>query len=162
MNDVDQEVTTAIEIEHTSRVHFRCDFKVKYVIVGDLETLKGARVTVFETTDHEVFAFCSSEEPLELGDVKRIIRGMGLNASHYLPPAQHHSYFINYGKLAFTTAFPGRHITSNDDLSFYESLAPYNPALIKIRAITDGIYGYIPVLEQWYKAADFTYISSKE
>jgi hypothetical protein len=159
MNDVDQEVTTAIEIEHASRVHFSYDFKVKQIIANDLETLKGSRTTVFETTDHKILAFCTSEESLELGDVKHIIRGMGLEASYYLPPAQYHGYFINYGKQAFASAFPGRQITSNDNLSFYESLAPYNPALIKVHTIPDGVYGYIPALGKWYKAIDVTYKS---
>lgn len=157
MVDLYQEVSEAIEIERACRTHFAYDFKIKHIIADNLETSKNSHGTVFKTTENEVYAYFTASTPLTFGDIKRIIRSMNLKAAVYLPPAGNHDYFKAYGQQAFQVSFPGRRITNDDNLSFYQSLAPYSPALVKIAEINGEIRGYIPVMEAWYKAVDYTY-----
>ncbi|HEU5122253.1 MAG TPA: hypothetical protein VFT59_05410 [Candidatus Saccharimonadales bacterium] len=149
--------TAVAAIEHACQTTFAYSVRVTNIVADALETPKNSHTTIFETDGGELLALCHSNETLELGDIKRIIRGMGLEAAYYFPPAGYDNYFIDFGKKAFAASFPGRRITEHDNLSFYESLAPYNPALVKIGKINGEIRGYIPVLEQWYKVVDFNY-----
>jgi hypothetical protein len=157
MVDMETEVSNALAIEDVCRSYFGYDLKVKHIIADNIETGTHSHATVFETDDGNIFTFCHSKLSLELGDIKHIIRNMGMDAKVYLPPANNPDYFKDYGKQAFQASFPGRHITKHDNLSFYESLALYNPALVHIAAINGEIRGYIPVLETWHKVADYTH-----
>jgi hypothetical protein len=73
-----------------------------------------------------------------LSDVKKIVTRMGLKAELYLPPKGEINYFDEIGRKKFRDVFPGRgHITSQD-LIFYRTLAPYNPALVQINEVING------------------------
>ena len=63
---------------------------------------------------------------------------MGLRAEIYLPPKGEVDYFDEIGRQHFRKVFPGRHNPSHDDIMFYRTLAPYNPAMVQILEVKDG------------------------
>lgn len=68
---------------------------------------------------------------------------MGLKAELYLPPRGRTDYFDQIGRKKFNEVFPGRNIVAKQDILFYRTLAPYNPALILIEEVKNGeIRGY--------------------
>lgn len=157
MIDLYQEVTELIDLESTCRAHFGTTFHVKRIVAQSIPTGKTSSTTVFETKAHERYALCVSDVPLTLKDVQRIMRGMGIEAASFLPPAFDPNYFVNYARGAFLAAYPGRKLTANDDISYYQSLAPYTPALVKIAQVKDGLRQFVPVVNQWHKAMDYSY-----
>lgn len=157
MADLYQEVTELIDLEGTCRAHFGAPLSIKRIIANGLPTGNSSRTTVFETKDHSLYALCTSHIPLTLADIKKIARRMGIEAEKYLPPAFDQQYFYNYGRDAFLAAYPSRKLTPHDDLSYYESLAPYSPALIKISQIKNGLRQFIPIAEQWQPAVTYSY-----
>jgi hypothetical protein len=155
--DLYQEVTELIDLEGTCRAHFDAPLDIKRIVASNIPTGKSSHTTVFETKDRNVYALCESDLPLTLADIKKIMRGMGIEAKEYLPPAFDKDYFLNYGRDAFLAAYPGRKLVTNDDLSYYESLAPYTPALIKIARVKHELRQFVPVVNQWYKTLDYSY-----
>src|SRR5690606_29547593 len=75
---------------------------------------------------------------LVLSDVKKIVSRMGLKAELFLPPKGEVDYFDEIGRKKFREVFPARHTPSAEDIIFYRTLAPYNPALIQIHEVTTG------------------------
>ena len=84
---------------------------------------------------------------------------MGLKAELYFPPKGHPLYFDEIGRSKFHEVFPGRSNVSNDDIIFYRTLAPYNPALVLISEVKNGeVYQFdTDASGQWRLAAKFTY-----
>ena len=84
---------------------------------------------------------------------------MGLKAELYIPPKGRPDYFDEIGRKKFREVFPGRTHISDNDIIFYRTLSPYNPALIKILEITNGrIYKFdSDTTGNWRLATKFTY-----
>src|SRR5690606_32244647 len=96
---------------------------------------------------------------LLLGDVKKIVSRMGLKAELYLPPKGQPDYFDYVGEQKFKEVFPSRTHINKDDLIFYRTLTPYNPALVQIQEIKNGeILKYdTDSASGWRVAAKFAY-----
>ena len=75
-----------------------------------------------------------------LSDVKKIISRMGMRAELFLPPKGQPRYFEDIGKRKFREVFPGRKHVTDEDLHFYKTLAPYNPALVLISEVKMARY----------------------
>jgi hypothetical protein len=84
---------------------------------------------------------------------------MGLKAELYFPPKGQPDYFDGIGREKFRDVFPGRSHISSDDITFYRTLAPYNPALVLIGEVKNGeIYQYdSDARGDWRVATKFTY-----
>lgn len=145
------------DIEHACRDSFGVSLDVKRVIVDDLISSKGSRITVFESKEGSLYAFLSVSAPLILADVKKIMTRAGISVQHYFPPRGDEEYFLEFGRSAFLDAYPGRRSVEDDETEFYQTLAPYGPALAKVARIKDGIFEFIPVVEQWRKKVDYSY-----
>ena len=63
---------------------------------------------------------------------------MGMRAELFLPPKGQPRYFEDIGKRKFREVFPGRRHVTDEDLHFYKTLAPYNPALVLISEVENG------------------------
>lgn len=151
---------TSLESREIARLCSQCfgvDADIKRVIATDVTTGKGSFTSVFETSDHTIYALCTSKQSLTLSDVRKIIHGMGMEADAYLPPASNKSYFEDYGRKAFALAYPARKIYSNREIAYYKTMAPYCPALVRISKINGEIREYLSALQRWQKALGYSY-----
>ena len=84
---------------------------------------------------------------------------MGLKAELYFPPKGRPLYFDEIGRSKFHEVLPGRSNVSNDDIIFYRTLSPYNPALVLISEVKNGeVYQFdTDASGQWRLAAKFAY-----
>lgn len=155
MND---EILSDIAIEKAANQQFGQSLEVDRVIVRDVLVNPEARATLFLTATNRLYLFVSSDVPLLLADVKKIVGRMGLVAQTYLPPAGSPDYFEFIAQQKFRAIFPGRQIVSQDDLAYYKTLAPYSPALVKISQIKKGeVMGYDLATKEWRTVAEYRY-----
>ena len=148
-----------ISIEDMTRTRFGINLDIKEVIVRSVPTSHTTAATVFVTTKNQVFTLITGRAPLTLGDVRKIIRRMGMVADAYLAPKSEPDYFNRVAEEKFKAVFPGRRDPSDNDLRFYRLLAPYNPALVRIAEVSEGTIKQFDASDSsnWRTAAKFTY-----
>lgn len=153
------EVYDDIQLERAVKDRFGVDIEVSKVIVRDIEVSRMATATVLLTKKKQLLVYVSGHSKLLLGDVKKIVSRMGLKAELYFPPKNRPDYFNEVGRDKFREVFPGRGQISDDDILFYKTLAPYNPALVLISEVKNGeIYCYdSDARGSWRVAAKFAY-----
>ena len=135
MND---SVYDDLALEQNAKKQFGVGIDIDKVIARQIPVSRTAVATVYLTKKKQLFAYITAQSNLNLGDVKKIVSRMGLKAEQYMPPTHQPNYFDEVGEAHFKAIFPGRsHITSND-LIYYRTLAPYNPALIQIHEVMGG------------------------
>lgn len=153
------EVYDDIQLERAVKDRFGVDIEVSKVIVRDIEVSRMATATVLLTKKKQLLVYVSGHSKLLLSDVKKIVSRMGLKAELYFPPKNRPDYFNEVGRDKFREVFPGRGQISDDDILFYKTLAPYNPALVLISEVKNGeIYCYdSDARGSWRVAAKFAY-----
>jgi hypothetical protein len=156
MND---EIYDDMAIERAAKDRFGLDIDISQVIVRQADVSRSATATVFLTKKKQLFVYVNGHSKLLLGDVKKIVTRMGLKAELYLPPRGQTDYFDAIGREKFREVFPGRSHINEEDIIFYRTLAPYNPALILISEVKHGeIYRYdSDSRDKWRVATKFTY-----
>ena len=85
----------------------------------------------------ELLAYITARAIMTLGDVKRLVRRMGLRPERFVPPKHQPNYFDDVATEKFQAVFPGMNVTSPDDLIYYRTLVPYNPALVVISEVRE-------------------------
>ncbi len=153
------EIYDDMALERIAKDRFGLDITISQVIVRNIEVSRTGTATVFLTTKKQLLVFVHGHSKLLLSDVKKIITRMGLKAELYFPPKGQHDYFDAVGRAKFREVFPGRDHISDEDIIFYRTLAPYNPALILISEVKQGeIYQYdSDARGEWRVAAKFAY-----
>ena len=118
-----------------------------------------ARATVLLSKKRQLLVYLEASSPILLGDVKKIISRMGLKAELYMPPKGQPHYFDDIGRMKFSEVFPGRKVITDEDIVFYKTLAPYNPALVLISEVKKGeIYQFdADARGGWRVGAKFAY-----
>jgi hypothetical protein len=156
MND---EIYDDMALERIAKDRFGLDIEISQVIIRQADVSRSASATVFLTKKKQLFVYVHGHSKLLLSDVKKIISRMGLKAELYLPPRGQTDYFDAIGREKFRDVFPGRAHINEEDIIFYRTLAPYNPALILISEVKNGeIYRYdSDSRANWRVAAKFTY-----
>lgn len=156
MND---EIYDDLALERIAFEQFGLDIDISKVIVRQVEVGRVAKATVILTKKKQLLVYVSGHSKLLLGDIKKIISRMGLKAEIYFPPKGRIDYFDEIGREKFQAVFPGRSHISGDDILFYRTLAPYNPALVLISEVKDGeIYQYdSDARGGWRVAVKFAY-----
>lgn len=157
MYDLYYEAIESIAIEGLCKKGFGVDISVKQIITLNMPTSKGSVTTVFQDHRYTLYALCVASAPLALADVKQIMHGAGIEAETYLPPHGDPAYFANYGQKAFCAAFPGRKPINQQDTAFYQTLAPYNPALVRVSKIKGELRQYIAPTQRWQTAEECSY-----
>lgn len=150
-------VAKSIDLQQICQAEFGVDFTIQRIIADNLPSSKGSSTTIFETTSYEVYAYCQSDTLLTLRDIKHILRHVGVTSAEYIAPAHQPRYFTHFGIKAFNAAFPGRMLHADDDITFYESLAPYTPALAKVSEIAGELHQYDQALNTWHTAIEHSY-----
>lgn len=128
-----------LAIEAMAKDKFGMSVDIKSVIVRSIPTGHTTQATVFLTTKNQLYCLISGAAVLTLGDVRTIIRRMGLAADSYLPPRNKPKYFHEEALERFRSIFPGRHDATDADLRYYRLLSPYNPGLVKIAEVPEGV-----------------------
>jgi hypothetical protein len=132
-----------LALERSIKEQFGVDGDMNHIIVYRVPVSPIADATLFLTSKKQLFLFISGQSKLLFGDIKKIISRMGLRAETYFPPKGRPDYFNQVGRTKFYDVFPGRKNISDEELIYYRTLAPYNPALVLIDEIKDGhVYQY--------------------
>jgi hypothetical protein len=156
MND---EIYDDLALERIIKDRFGLVIDIDQVIVRQVEVSRTAHATILLSKKKQLLLYIGGHSRLLLGDVKKIVSRMGLKAELYFPPKGQPEYFDYIGREKFQAVFPGRSHISEDDITFYKTLAPYSPALVLISEVKDGhIYQYdSDARNQWRVAAKFAY-----
>ncbi|MEI6054240.1 MAG: hypothetical protein WCQ49_02615 [Candidatus Saccharibacteria bacterium] len=148
-----------ISLERAIKERFGIEADVRQSIVANVPVSPMADATLFLTSKKQLFLYISGKTKLTFGDVKKMVSSMGLKADTYLPPKGRPDYFNEIGRSKFCEVFPGRKNVNEDELIFYKTLAPYNPALVLISEVKDGhVYQFDSDSNtKWRPAARFAY-----
>jgi hypothetical protein len=148
-----------LAIERAIKEVFGVDADIRQAIILKVPVSHTAEATLFLTTKKQLFLYITGKSKLLLGDVKKLVSRMGLKADLYIPPKARPHYFDEIGRNKFHDVFPGRKHINDEDLMFYRTLAPYNPALVLISEVKNGeIYRFdSDAATNWRVAAKFAY-----
>lgn len=154
-----QETYDELALERTCKTEFGVNAEIKQVIAWQVPVSRVDRATVFLTTKKQLYVYIEAQSRMVLADVKKIVARMGLKAEMYMPPKGRPRYFDEIGEKKFREVFPGRSHIVESDIMFYRTLAPYNPALVQISEVKNGIvYQYdSDTSGGWRSAARFAY-----
>lgn len=156
MNDgqIDQ-----LALEQAASDRFGFGVEVGKIIIQEVDVARAVRASVFLTKKKQLLCYIHGHSKLTLGEVRRIVRRMGLKAELYMPPKGQPQYFEDIAVRQFRAVYPGRQPVGDDDLAYYRTLAPYNPALVLISEVRDGhIYQFDPDDRSgWRVAVKFAY-----
>ena len=156
MND---EIASDIAVEELVKSHFGLQLEVKQMIARDIPVSHVATACVFLTPKHQVFALIQARSPLTFGDARKMAKHMGLEVEAFLPPGNDAEYFNRAAREKFRLVFPGRHDINDEELHYYRTLVPYNPALLKVSSIIGGVIRQFDSQDssEWRSAAKFAY-----
>lgn len=148
-----------LALQRVIRDYFGVDFDIGQVIVFQAPVSQTSEATLFLTSKKQLYLYISGQSKLQLGDIQKIISRMSLKAELCIPPKGRPHYFEEIGRKKFYEVFPGRKHNSDEDIIFYRTLAPYNPALILISEVKGGhVYRFdSDAATNWRIAAKFTY-----
>lgn len=127
-----------LALERLVKEKFGMSVEIESVILRQSDVSRTAKATVFLTKKRQLMLYINATSPLLLADVKKLVSRMGLKAEQYMPPRNQPHYFDDIGRSKFLEVFPGRSRISRDDIQFYRTLAPYNPALVMISEVKNG------------------------
>ena len=148
-----------VALERIVHDTFGLTIDIDNVILRASDVSRTARATVLLSKKRQLLVYIEASSPLLLGDVKKIISRMGLKAELYMPPKGQPHYFDDIGRMKFSEVFPGRKVIIDEDIVFYKTLAPYNPALVLISEVKKGeIYQFdADARGGWRVGAKFAY-----
>ncbi len=153
------EIYSDMALERVCKDRFGLEIDIAQIVLRDIEVSRTATATVFLSKKKQLLVYVHGQSRLLLSDIKKIVTRMGLKAELYIPPKGQPHYFDDIGREKFRQVFPGRGTASDDDILFYRTLAPYNPALILISEVKNGeIYCHdSDARGGWRVAAKFAY-----
>jgi len=148
-----------IAIEQLTKDEFGVSIDIKKMIARGIPTGHTTTASVFLSTKNQLYVYISGRAALNLGEVRKLIKRMGMVADAYLPPRKDGEYFDRVALAKFKDVFPGRKPMNEGDLRFYRLLAPYNPALVRIGEVTDGVIRQFDSSDStnWRVAAKYAY-----
>ncbi len=154
-----EEIYDDIALEKIVKDHFGLNLEIDKVILRQIPVSHTGEATVFLTTKKQLFVFIHAKSKMVLSDVKKVVTRMGLKAELFLPPRGELTYFDDIGRQKFREVFPGRGHITEQDLIFYRTLAPYNPALVQIHEVANGEIKQFDTdaSSGWRTAAKFAY-----
>lgn len=128
-----------VKFERMLLTQFNYRGQIDKILLANAYVGSMASATVFLDTKGNLLTFIASKTRLKLAEVQKIVNRMGLKPRLYLPPLGDTSYFNTIAREKFETTFPGKRITHPDDLVYYRTLVPYNPALVVISEVKNGV-----------------------
>jgi hypothetical protein len=154
MND---EIYSDVTIERTIEAAFGLKLSVNEVVAREIPVAVAATATLFKTSPNTLYCFIQSQSNLVLADVRKMLRNMNVEAESYIPPHGDKDYFQRIGTEKFKAMFPGKYIMSDEDTRYYKTLAPYNPALVRISRVKGDIRAFHIETRSWRKVKDYAF-----
>lgn len=154
---MNEELFDDIAIERTIKTAFGLKLNISEVVARTIPAGYTATATLFKTSPNTLYCFVRSQSNMVLADVQRMMRSMNIEVQEYVPPHGDVDYFKRIGVEKFKDIFPGKHIMSDDDTRYYQTLAPYNPALVKVERIRGEVRAFHFESKSWRKVRDYTY-----
>ena len=147
-----------LALEEIAKEKFDFSVEIQSIILPMSDVGRTAAASVFLTSKNHLAVYVEASSAT-LADIKKIVRRMGLKVEEFLQPKGQPNYFDDIGRERFQSVFPGMKIISSDDLLYYRTLAPYNPALGIISEVKNGeIYQFDPDARGgWRVGARFRY-----
>lgn len=164
MSDLEYEESRKGKLEEFSAKHFATFITVRKVLFDELALSPSATMTVFSTDDNNIYAAIESDTVLRLGDVERLVKEAGFRPTHYAAPQGHKGYFIQHAYNIFTAVYPGRTKWTPDQETYYQLLAPYSPALVKLGGMFGSVRQYNTFGKVWqvvYRPSDRIYTAGR-
>lgn len=127
-----------LALERAIKEKFGLDISLRQTIVH-VPVSHTAQARVFLTDKKQLYVYIQGQSKFLFGDIKKIVSRLGLKADLYIPPKGRPHYFDEVGRAKFHDVFPGRTQVTDEDIIFYRTLAPYNPALVLVSEVKDGI-----------------------
>lgn len=148
-----------LSIERIIKERFGIDTDIRQAILLKTPVSPTAEATLFLTNKKQLYLYITAQSKLLFKDVKKIVNHMGVIADLYINPKGRPNYFNEIGLNKFREVFPGRSYVNEDDLIYYKTLVPYNPALVLISEIKNGVvYQYdSDAKTNWRPAVKFAY-----
>jgi hypothetical protein len=156
---MNESVYDDMALEQIAKTRFGMSIDIDHVIVRAIPVSRVATATLLLTTKKQLLLYVNGNSKLLLADIKKIVSRMGLTAELYMPPKGQPHYFDDIGREKFKSVFPGRTSPSKQDLQYYSTLAPYNPALVQISEVKTGEIKQFDTdaRGQWRVVARFAY-----
>ena len=148
-----------IAIERKIGQIFGLDIDMRQTILLASPVNRTSYATVFLNDKKQLYAYIEGQSRLQLGEIQKIISRMGLKPELFIPPKGRPNYFDEIGRDKFREVFPGRSHINESDIMFYRTLAPYNPALVLISEVKNGVINQYDSDSsgKWRVATKFTY-----
>lgn len=128
-----------IALERTIKARFGLNIDVDAVVARHFPISRTGDATLFLTNKKQLFLYIEGKSRFLLSDVRKIASKIGLKVESYVPPKDRPQYFEEVGQAKFREVFPGRSRINPEDIAYYRTLAPYNPALLLISEIKEGV-----------------------
>jgi hypothetical protein len=146
-----------LAIERACEAIFNLKLTITEVVARRISTGYTSTATVFKTAPTALYVYIEAQGALLFADVVKILRQMNVEADSYLPPHGDKEYFKRIGEQKFKAMFPGKHITSEEDTRYYQTLAPYNPALVQIAKVKGDIRSFHYESKLWRKVRGYSF-----
>lgn len=148
-----------LAIEKEIKARFGVTADIESVIARHFPISRTGDATLFLTKKKQLFLYVTSQSKLLFADIKKIASRVGVKVELYLPPKGRPHYFDEIGEQKFREVFPGRSVITEEDILFYRTLAPYNPALLLVSEIKEGVVHQYDSDAQgeWRPVARFSY-----
>lgn len=144
-------------IERACQQAFAIKLDILEVIARQIPAGFTSTATVFKTSPNMAYVFIRSQSNQLLADVQKMLRQMNIEAGDFLPPHGEKEYFKRIGEEKFKAMYPGKHIMADEDTRYQRTLAPYNPALVRVTRIRGEIRGFHFESKSWRKVKDCTF-----
>ena len=156
------DISADIQLEKKLQDHFGFSGRVTRVVGRNLPSDHLSKVALFFDNSQNLYAFIEARSKITLADVRKMLLSMNLKPLSYTPPKYNQNYFEDMAMKRFMKVFPGRRNVGPSELKSYRMSAPYNPALVQISEIRDGV---IKVRDNdsrngWHRALKFGYKKS--
>ncbi|MCL2451351.1 hypothetical protein FWD20_00480 [Candidatus Saccharibacteria bacterium] len=148
-----------VSLEKHLYAMFGLRIDIKSVIANKIPVGASTGATVFLSEKGQLYVFIMTHGGQNLGDVKKILARMNLKPEQFMPPKGDNGYFDRVATVKFREVFPGRTPKNDGDLKFYRTVAPYNPALVQISEVQNGIIKQYDsdAVGRWRPAIKFQY-----
>jgi len=148
-----------LAMEEAIKNRFGVDAEMMQPIVYRVPVSRTAEATLFLNSKKQLYLYVTGESKLLLSDIKKTVAKMNLKAESYVTPKGQPNYFDDVGREKFKKIFPGRSNISDQDIIYYKTLTPYNPALVMINDVIGGeVYQFDSDSSQgWRLATRFSY-----
>ena len=157
MSDYEYNSMRKRHCESVVQEQFHLHLPVDELLFDDIETGARSYAVLFRSGRH-LYALCIDDDMRQtLGDVKSMMRHMGVKPLKVLPPHADPDYFTREARQSFSVTYPAIKAVDIEALRFYQDSTIYAPGLVRIAEISGAIKRYVPTAPHWQTAFDYSF-----